>query len=353
MLRWGLAIAALSLCCITPLAEATPRGPMPGVFDVAGPDVPLRDSVIEVPGPLPRATASATRYPTGTGDSVAIDVSILCSLLCTAASPPTIAAFLGTLAHGREINLLTAELVTPAEIAARCGAAALACYYPEQNLMVISGNDDTAPDGATREFIVAHEYGHHLANHRRNPPFEPTIDYGTKRWSTYERVCEGARRGIYEPGDEGGGYRRNPGEAFAEAFAFLRFPNSPVQWAWVASLKPTEAALRAIRRDALRPWRRRQRLHPRGHVSGGAVVRRIRTPLDGTLTLRLRAPENADLDMLLRDAGGHRLGASEHPGSAERISFTVCGQSNVRVIVRRSPGRGSRGGRFRILVLRP
>ena len=37
--------------------------------------------------------------------------------------------------------------------------------------------------------MVAHEYGHHIANNRRND-LAPALEWGTKRWASHEHVCE-------------------------------------------------------------------------------------------------------------------------------------------------------------------
>ena len=352
-------VVLATFAAIASPAAAGARGPLPepDAFAIPDPGLPPRDAVL--PGGLARASARATtsvqRYPVndGKGRSVEIAVSSLCNpATCNAADPQQIADFLGTLAHGDEISSLLVRLVTDGEIAGECGPGAGACYFPGGNMMLINGNDTTGPDGATREFVIAHEYGHHVAQHRFNPPFLPTIDWGTKRWDTYERVCQGVRRGAYFPGDEGSHYFQNPGEAYAESSAFLRFRDAPVQWAWVSSLKPDAGAFRAIRQDVLHPWTHRTRSVLLGRLSRGrqAVVERLATPLDGTLSLRLRGPRQAEFDLLLRDRQGRLLQASRGVGSTEQINFTVCGQTKLRAVVKRAgPGTGP----FSLAVRRP
>jgi hypothetical protein len=355
----ALALTVAALVAAAP-AAADSRQPLPhpSLFDVPSPSVPFRDAVL--PGPnaaAARASASASsdRYPVddGRGRTVRIAVTDACEIVCGAANPQAIASFLGTLVHGSEMSQLTVELVTPLEITAQCGAGALACYYSGGERMVISGNKDVAPDGATREYITAHEYGHHLANNRINPPFDPAIAWGTKRWGTYERVCQGTRRGVYYPGDQGSRYFENPGEAFAEAFAVNRFRNSGVRWAWIRSLKPNRTSLRQIRADALRPWSGRTRTVISGRLPKNgrtAVVKRLRTPLDGVLSLRLEGPPRPDFDLVLRDRSGRVLRRSNGIDSAERVNFTVCGTGRLRAVVKRS-GRGA--GRFRLVIRKP
>ena len=359
-LRTEIALAVLvTLAVAASPAAAGTRGPLPepAEFAVPDPTLPPRDTVLhERLARASGATASAVqRYPVndGEGRTVEIEVSSLCNpVTCNAADPQQIADYLGTLAHGDEISSLLVRLVTNGEIAGECGPGAGACYFPGGNTMLINGNDTTGPDGATREFVIGHEYGHHVAQHRFNPPFLPTIDWGPKRWDTYKRVCQGVRRGVYFPGDEGSHYFENPGEAYAESSAFLRFRNAPVQWAWTPSLQPDAGAFKAIRQDVLHPWAHRTRLVITGRLEPGqkAAVERLSTPLDGSLTLRLQGPSRAEFDLLLRDRQGRLLQASRGVGSSELINFTVCGQTRLRAVVKRA-GRGA--GPFSIVVRRP
>ena len=351
ILASGLALAA------SPASAAT-RGALPDLdpFTVPRPSIPFRDRVIERPSvAAARETASSTarRYPVhdGKGRTVTIGVSGPCSSVCTAADPQRIADFLGGIAHGAEISLLRVQLVTNSEMAGICGSGALACYFPGQNQMFLSGNDDVGADGATREFVLTHEYGHHLADHRLNPPFSPTVDWGTKRWATYERVCQGARAGALVPGDEGADYYRNPGEAFAEAFAFNRFRNL-VGWQWTSLLRPNGGSFAAIRQDALHPWKHRVRSVVAGVLGAGGAQRRvvrIPTSLDGVLSLGLSSSAGVDFDLVLRDNGGRVLRSSESPGPSEAIDYTICGQAKVKASVVRITG----SGRFRLLIKRP
>ena len=194
-----------------------------------------------------RPAPTANRYPIddGSGETVAIAVTAACQAACNAADPQQIADFLGTLIHGSEMELLTVQLDTPSQIEFDCGYGAQACYYGGEDKIVLSGNDAPAPDGASREFVLAHEYGHHVARHRESPPpFPAAIDWGTARWSSYEHVCQRSRAGALFPGNEGLHYFRDPGEAFAESFAHLRFPESGVPWRWLPALEPDAAALR-------------------------------------------------------------------------------------------------------------
>ncbi|HSR94987.1 MAG TPA: hypothetical protein VLK56_08985 [Solirubrobacterales bacterium] len=317
-----------------------------------------RDTVIAAPSvgsARISASASTDRYPIddGSGETVAISVTAACQATCTAADPQQIADFLGTLIHGFEMELLTVQLDTPTQIEFDCGYGAEACYYGNENKIVLSGNDTPAPEGASREFVLAHEYGHHVANHRESPPpFPAAIDWGTPRWSSYEHVCQGSRAGALFPGNEGLHYFRDPGEAFAESFAHLRFPESHVPWRWAKALEPDRGAFRAIREDTLDPWLGRSVFKLQGRIPArqGGTVRGFRTPLDGMISLR-PAAGRPHYSLSLLSPAGRVLRSSGHDLSfRHRLNFTVCGQSRLRVAIG-SAGHG--GGAFKLQVQRP
>lgn len=324
----------------------------------AGGAVRPRDTVIEgssVGSARISASSAEERYSIndGSGETVAVAVTAACEAICTDADPQQIASFLGTLIHGFEMELLTVQLDTPAQIEFDCGYGAQACYYGGENKIIISGNAAPAPDGASREFVLAHEYGHHLARHRESPsPFPAAIDWGTARWSSYEHVCQRSRAGALFPGNEGLHYFRDPGEAFAESFAHLRFPESGVPWRWIRSLEPDAAAFETIREDALNPWMGRTIFKLRGHVPRRperATVRTFGTPIDGTVSLRPAGRLAYDLD-LLNPLGNLLRSSRQGFGTGHQLNFTVCGQSQLRVAVRSSRRPG---GAFKLQIQRP
>jgi hypothetical protein len=76
--------------------------------------------------------------------------------------------------------------------------------------MIVAGEDTLG--GVPREQALAHEYGHHIARHRLNTPW-PAIDWGPKRWASYENVCQNVKSGSMFPGNETEPqYKLNPGE---------------------------------------------------------------------------------------------------------------------------------------------
>lgn len=320
---------------------------------------PRRDVVVGRPDAAAArisASAPAARYPVGdgSGTSVAISITAACQAFCTAAEPQAIAGFLGTLIHGPEMQLLTVQLDTPSQIESDCGYGAEACYYTSEDKIVLSGNDEAGSDGASREFVLAHEYGHHVAHHRLSPaPFPAAVDWGTPRWASVADVCQGTRDGSLFPGNEGFHYYDDPGEAFAEAFARNRFPDSGLPWRYAVALKPGRAAFEAIQADTLEPWLGRSSFLLSGVVpplGSGAVVKSFRTPLDGAVSLRpTRFRHRYRLSLL---SPGGTIVRSTRQGLSLRhnLNFTVCGQSRLGVQVR-SSRRAGEG--FRLQVQRP
>jgi hypothetical protein len=327
-------------------------------FAVPRPAVPLRDVVRPAPGAAGAriaATASSQRYPLGdgSGDSIAVDVSASCQQECTAANPQAIANTIGTFIHGPEVNLLTVQLDTPFQLGFDCGFDAQSCYFSGENKIVLSGNDEPSPDSASREFVLAHEYGHHVAQHRDMPaPFPAAINWGTERWSSVEHVCQGHREGAFFPGDEGTHYYEDPGEAFAETFAFNRFPDAPVAWAWAPALRPSAASFRALHRDTLKPWLGRTSFTVSGHLPrSGAVVEEIRTPFDGQVSIGPAGDPGLGYELVIRNRSGRVLRTSrEGVSPRHRLDYTVCGQSRLRVAVQAT---GAAGKPFRLTIQRP
>lgn len=304
---------------------------------------PVHDVVVERPSAASArisASASAQRYSINDGspDTIAVNVTPQCAASCNAADPQPIANFIGTLIHGEEISLLTVQLDTPFQLGFDCGFGAQACYYSGQNRMVISGDDTIGHDGSSRELVIAHEYGHHVAQHRETPaPFPTAIDWGPEHWASYENVCQGKRAGTLFPGDEGTHYYEDPGEAFAEAFARYRFPDAAVEWSWLPSLAPDAGSFQAIREDTLSPWQGRTSFFLSGHLPArgeGAAVETLRTPLDGTVSLRPSLRRHG-YELALRSRAGRLLRSSRNGlGPRHQLDYTVCGQPKLRLVIR-------------------
>lgn len=343
-------------------AGAVPRLPAPprSLFGVPQPAVPSRDVVLAGPSAVAARISASTngeRYSVNDGreDSIAVSVTAACQTACTDADPQQIADFVGTLIHGYEIDLLTVQLDTPFQIGFDCGFDAQSCYYSGENKIVLSGDDTVASDGASRDYILAHEYGHHVAQHREVPkPFPAAIDWGPERWSSYEHVCQGRRAGALFPGNEGTHYYEDPGEAWAESFAHYRFPEAPVKWEWIPSLKPNATAFRAIREDTLHPWPARTGFELRGRApgrGGGTAVESFRTPRDGEVSLGPVDKPGLGYQLSLRNPSNKVLRSSHRAATfRHRLDYTVCGQPRLRVAVRSTRRSGEA---FKLTVQRP
>lgn len=345
----ALAGIAIVFLLAAPGGAAAGRPGPADTLEVPRPAVPMRDVVWGAPGAAAArisATASSQRYAIGDGSEATIEVSVTaaCADNCTDADPQGIADFIGTLIHGPEVSLLTVQLDTPYQLAFECGFGAEACYFTGEDRVVLSGNEEVDEDGADRDFVLAHEYGHHVAQHRELPaPFPSAVDWGTERWASVEGVCRGRRHGKLFPGDEGDHYFEDPGEAFAEAFARNRFPGAAIRWRWLRDLAPTAASFRAIQEDTLSPWHARTSFVLSGRVPArgeGAAVELLPTPLDGTVTLRPVGLHRRGYELALRSRAGRLLRSLRpRPTARERMHFTVCGQSHLRLEIRSRSGR--------------
>jgi hypothetical protein len=342
----------------TPLAERS-------TLELPGPGGPFPDTIIHAPRRLSRVSGTTPRarsFPVIGGEQV--DVS---STYYSNAQMQSVVNVLGGLIHGPEMNTLSVYVAAPDELGQICGQEALACYAPTISEMVVSGVDGSAY-GVPRDFTIAHEYGHHIANNRVNAPWT-ALDTGAKRWATYERVCQGTRKGQLFPGDEDYHYWDNPGEGFAESNAHLNYPGVSVPWGYSSLLRPTQGSLAKLQADITEPWSAPvtvawngsmwpQRRNPAQH--------RFSTPLDGQLQIRLNGPAGSNYDLFVlgpklraakRPKGHHRSLRSRRrvvqravsSGSSEQIDMSVCGQTSIRLEVRRRSGTGP----FTVTVTRP
>ena len=256
------------------------------------------------------------------------------------------ANFFAGLIHGPELARVVVYVAPPDEVSATCGDDSDACYSAQDNLLVIPG--DTPASGVPVEEIAAHEYGHHIANSRSNYPWE-AIDWGTKRWSTAQLVCQRVRAGRAFPGDQGRRYRLNPGEGFADAYRVL----AGGSWSgrFDAAYKPTPADLALIRQDVLDPWRENVvEVREGSFTATGPSVQRFdfTAPLDGRLKLTLKGAREQDVDLYLYD-DERRLAGADNPGRQEGLRGELCGVREFTVAVRRDQGPG----RFRLEVSHP
>ena len=252
------------------------------------------------------------------------------------------ADFVDSLVHGSEISAVKIYFAPPAEVGILCYThEADGCYFPATSQIITVGEDTP---WSTVEEVVTHEYGHHLASNRNNDPW-PAVAYGTKRWSTYEAVCQREAAGAAFPGDEGEHYFQNPGESFAESFmhlneAKLGLPETP--WAYDPMFTPDAAALAAIEQDVLKPWKRTALKHLSGRFTrrGQQKTFTFTTPLDGVFAAELHGPRGSKLTV---------SGPTEVKRySAGLAAALVCGQ---RTVTARFTAGGA--GRFAAATLIP
>jgi hypothetical protein len=255
--------------------------------------------------------------------------------------------FFADLIHGDELEELTVFVAPLKEIQNLCGEATNGCYAPADGLLTIPG--ETPPDGTRVEEIAAHEYGHHIENNRSNYPWD-ALEWGTKRWSTGQAICERVRGGEVFPGDGGKRYALNPGEAFADSYRVL----AGGKWSGLfdASLKPRAADLALIRQDVLNPWVRNDSDVRRDtFTETGPSTRRFTfpTPLDGRLKVDVRGAAGQDLDLYLLDGKRKLADATDEASNREGLRGDLCGVREVTIVVRRVKGAGD----FRLEVSTP
>lgn len=354
----AVATLALTLASPTGAADAGALGDQ-----VLG---PVRDTII---GPLSRRERRATisgeqGYPTGDGHTVQIDVDggpdhPLNPLAFAGQDREQIARdfahFLGTRLHGDEMDRLHVFVTDQTGIATDCGGPGiLACYRPSDQRITAEPPSDQEPGNGdpSPSFVITHEYGHHIAQNRINRPWD-AIDWGPKRWASYEAVCPGARSGRYHPGDEGTYYDENPGEAWAESYAFRAYPPNQVRWdIWDPALKPDQGAFDRIYADVKRPWtnNRTRSWHSEFTAGGGSLKRRrFRTTLDGNASATLWMPSGANYHMRLFSGADDPLAEGHGAWPSERATFKVCGTRRLAARVQRVSGHGP----FTIKVSRP
>lgn len=256
-------------------------------------------------------------YTTSTNEPV--DVAVSTSYPADQPIGQRWADFFAGLPHGAELARLKAYVAPLSEVQAICGGSAVGCYGDDQLILTNEPALGFAP-----EEVARHEYGHHIALNRSNAPW-PAFDWGPKRWATAARICPRVRWNDAYPGDESLLYKRNPGEAFAEAYRVLvdtRVGEAHPSWPLVdTSFYPDQAALDAVEQDVISPWNGPTALS--FHVRGGAWERRLPTPLDGMLTVRLTGPARLTL---VGDDGQPMRATTQHGRS---LAYQVCGQRSV------------------------
>lgn len=307
---------------------------------------------------LPRAGAvrfGASSHPTGFGGTYTtpsgdhVTVHTAPSYTPNPALNQAYANFFSSLVHGSELGLLKVYVLPYSDMKAVCGDPdADSCYSPSDNEIALLGTP--TPGHVPIAELAAHEYGHHIANHRTNSPW-PAGDWGPKWWASYQAICPGVAKHRYFPGNTTNHYDLDPGEVWAETNRVLNGGTTP--WNIVTpALYPNAQALSYARRDILHPWTHRTVSRFSGRlVHAKQATRKLGTFLDGRLSAKLVTTHGRlDGDLYLYDhKTGKLLGRSAHAGGSESKTVTVCGQSAVDAVVSRYRGSGS----WRLRVIKP
>lgn len=317
------------------------------VASIAAVPVARFDRVAVTHAAVTHEAEEASLIPWGTGPLGPVSVGIQTIRVATSPGYETygqsVPAILGGLLHGAEMSGLTVRVVSPEGAISLCNAPA--CFFSAEDTIVIPGIPMVG--GMPFAMALAHEYGHHIAAMSSNAPW-PALDWGTKRWATAEHVCTGVRSGAYAPGDQGARYWDNPGEAFAQSYAFSQFPNV-VPWWWHLPA-PDSAILAALRADVLHPWRpRHSTLRMRAPKRGGSASAKVKLALDGAVAAKVRRPDSGKLELSLRAATGARLAHSKAAGRWVRLRYTTCQRGPVRLSLAGNSG----GERVRVRLTTP
>lgn len=239
-----------------------------------------------------------------------------------------VADLLASFPHGPELAEVTVTVFPALDAASRC-MGGIACYFSSSETVVIP---DSIADYQWEQ-VLAHEYAHHIALNRLNPPWR-AYDWGPKYWASSTGICEKSEDKLLFDR-----YGADPGEAFAEAYRLLVAARTPTWTPFPVfvdeELFPMDAeAQAAVLRDVEQPW-----VSPRAWSwsrrlrAGQAATVTVKTPLDGQMAVRLVAGRGR------MSVGG---------ASGRRIEWLVCGERKWKVRV-----RAAATGIFRLSVTAP
>jgi hypothetical protein len=338
--------AAITLCAASGIAFAAPAQPTgtftAGVVQPPPPGLTLHGDVVWRSPAAGSAVVSALNVDVQnitTADGLLVRVETSPHYLPSLEYDEGLVGFLDSLLHGKELNNLRVYVATPSEMAHFCGGQSAACFIPNEGRIYIVGQESFG--GFPTTYVLAHEYGHRIEAKRRNPPFPGgPLAWGTKRWASVEGVCRGTVDGRYAPGNEGRYYFENPGEAFAESYAWSQFGSGIVEWRWAPSLHPNAAAYAAIRSDVLDPWAP-ELLEREGQLTSNRARHTYMLQAKGDGRVQVTMTGSGGLDLGLFDSRGRLLAVAAGHSSNERLNYVVCGDRDLRLVVLGSdpPGR--------------
>jgi hypothetical protein len=315
--RGPVVVALLVVLSLAPSAAASPeRAPA------------FRDAILS--GSAPRAPQAVSEWGgmTTATDGEVVNLFFSDSYPVDPVRALQWADFMTTLIHGPELQTVAIHFAPLNEVQHRCGGDALACYSPA-GATIYAPADDPAFDTSAKGILI-HEYGHHIAASRANPPFE-SEDYGTKRWASYENVCSRTRAGDLFPGAEDSRhYMLNPGEAFAETYRLLNEQKLDLpQESWTivsTALAPDPTALTLLEQDVTTPWTASTATTFTANLTSKVRTRTfvVSTPYDGTIGVVARHAAGTQVKVSLV-ANKRTANAKTSTRARSSVSSTVCG----------------------------
>jgi hypothetical protein len=332
-----LAVALLALLVITVQSGAAAQAaPSSAAFLARSVDEPVGTELRR--DLLARSAATSWRggpIVASTGETVTVYVSDTYPV--DQVTPESWAEFLVHLTHGPEISRVTLYIAPYDEVSSMCGPQALGCYGDDEIVSI----GEPHVDGTAPEEVVRHEYGHHIAFNRSNPPWV-AVDWGPKRWASAENVCSKVVQNQAYPGDESDHYALNPGEAWAETYRLMDERKAGITtgtWQIVASsFYPNDAEIQVAESDVLSPWTTGQTRVYR-HVFGKKTKKvwliPLSTPLDGSVGVSAMLPQASESQVALVSSNQRTVlkrAVSSSP-RVKKLSSTVCGQRSLFVRV--------------------
>jgi hypothetical protein len=270
------------------------------------------------------------RYTTASGEQVTVQVSP--AYASDVGAGQRWANFFASLVHGPELRLLTAYVAPLDEVQEMCGGngEVLGCYWGQK---LVTVGDSSGGLSATS--VATHEYGHHVAWNRVNPPWIAE-DWGPKRWASAMNICARVQAGTAFPGDEGSAYTLNPGEAFAESYRALNETQVGLPFMWPIvdpSFAPDTNALQALREDVVHPWTSPSTRTIRARFARGrhTWTMKLATPLDGQLSVRLA--QGSDEVSLLADERTVLARGTWTSAGGKSLEYLVCGRRSLSLRV--------------------